>query len=454
MTQAESNTPAFSSESKDPLSHIPGDYGMPILGSTLQILKDPHRYGREMHAKYGPVYRGNSFFRNSVQLVGADANQLVLQDRDQLFSSAKGWEPFIGELFTNGLMIRDFSDHKYHRRIMQAAFKKPALSSYVSRMNPVIEQGIKSWKNDSAFHFCPSIKTLTLDVAANVFLGMALGPEADKVSKAFVDCVKAAAAVIRAPIPGLNYWRGLRGRAFLIEFLADLIPQKRASQDTDMFSQLCRATSEDGEQYRDDEIIDHMIFLMMAAHDTTTSALSTLVFALAKNPELQQRLREQCQHLPAQLSFDDLAQLEEMEWCLKEALRIMPPVPSIPRVCTRSFEIGGYHIPAGTQVGVSPGFTHRMEEYWEDPEGFDHLRFSQQRMEHKKHAFQWVPWGGGAHMCLGMHFADLLTKVFLVNFLRQYEVSVGTDYEIDYQILPIPTPKDGLPMSLTPIAAD
>src|SRR3546814_4254367 len=103
--------------------------------------------------------------------------------------------------------------------------------------------------------------------------------------------------------------------------------------------------------------------LMMAAHDTVTSSLTTLVWELARHPEWQDRLREEMLSVaPAGegVGHNSLGELEMTEWAFKESLRLVPPVPTFPRRALRDFEFGGYRIPAGTSVGVSPA---RSEEH-------------------------------------------------------------------------------------------
>lgn len=121
--------------------------------------------------------------------------------------------------------------------------------------------------------------------AAQLFLGMPLGPEAQAVNTAFTDLVAASMAILKAPIPGGAFRRGVQGRAHLETLLRTQISSRQASDATDMFSQLCRAQDDEGRRFSDQEIIDHMIFLMMAAHDTLTSSLSTLIYHLAKSPQ-------------------------------------------------------------------------------------------------------------------------------------------------------------------------
>ena len=440
-------------KANDNLDDLPGTYGWPIIGQTFKFLRSPRASQNEMHEKYGNVVKSSALFQRSVILLGPEANELVMIDKDKNFSSRLGWHFFLDQLFHNGLMLRDFEDHRAHRRVMNTAFKPQALKNYMDSMNPVIETEIKSWASIADFHFYDGIKELTLSVAAVVFVGMELGEEADKVNQAFIDTVAASLAIVRIPVPGLALWRGLKGRKFLIEFFSGMIAEKRQSDGEDMFSQFCRSQNEEGEYYSDEDIVDHMIFLMMAAHDTTTSALTTMVYALGKHPQWQVKAREECLALYQEtgnqhLAYEDQDKLELVEWIFKEALRMYTPVPSIPRRALRTFEFQGHTIPANTSVVVSPSFTHYMPEIWANPEAFEPDRFSPQRAEDKQHAFAWVPFNKGAHMCIGLHFAYMQVKAVMYQMLREYEYALPDNYVLNMLEVPIPKPKDRLPMTL------
>jgi len=134
----------------------------------------------------------------------------------------------------------------------------------------------------------------------------------------------------------------------------------------------------------------------------------------------------------------------------KEALRFIPPVPSIPRRALREFEYGGYTIPAGTQVGINIHMVHHQEEHWPDPMRFDPMRFSPEQVK-ARHKYAWVPFGGGAHMCLGLHFAYMQVKILLAHVLTRYEVQIAEGYEPEWQPWPIPKPKDGLKVTFKPL---
>ena len=248
--------------------------------------------------------------------------------------------------------------------------------------------------------------------------------------------------------------RGVKGRARIVAYFSEQIPIRRAKGGEDLFSQLCRATHEDGALLSTQDIIDHMSFLMMAAHDTLTSSLTSFVAALAANPQWQRKLRDEVNALgvavDAPTTSENLEAMPLNEMAFKEAMRMKPPVPSLPRRATRDFNFSGYAIPAGTLVGINPLFTHHMPQIWPDPETFDPMRFTDEA-QRARHRFAWVPFGGGAHMCLGLHFAYMQAKCFARHFLQNLSVSLQPGTKPDWQMWPIPKPKDGLRVTLTPV---
>ena len=436
------------------IDYVPGRDGWPVLGTTLEQLKDPNGFTKRMVAEFGPVYRTNSFGGRFVQLIGPEANELVLFDRDKIFSSEQGWGPVLNLVFPRGLMLMDFEKHRADRRTLSVAFKPEPMKLYADALNKGIAARVTEWSGKT-FAFYPAIKQLTLDLAAVSFLGIPWGPEARRINKAFVDMVQASIGIVRIPLPGTAMGRGVAGRKFLLDYFGREVPKRRVSDGQDMFSQICRATKEDGTLLSDDEIVDHMNFLMMAAHDTITSSATSMTMLLARHPEWQDKLRAEMLGLginDEDLPYDRLGDLVLTDYAFKEALRMIPPVPSIPRRAIKPFSFGGYDFPAGTYVGIQPAYTHMMKDYWPDPETFDPLRFEPEQVK-ARHKYAWVPFGGGAHMCLGLHFAYMQIKILMWHMLRTHRIETGEGSGSKWQAWPIPKPRDGLPVTLIPLDA-
>ena len=115
-------------------------------------------FARELHNQFGNVIRANALFQRFVVLLGPDANEFVMTDKEKNFSSRLGWHNILGRLFNNGLMLRDFEDHRAHRRVMNTAFKPAALANYMEKMNPVIKADIEQWDAIPDFKFYHGIK--------------------------------------------------------------------------------------------------------------------------------------------------------------------------------------------------------------------------------------------------------------------------------------------------------
>jgi cytochrome P450 len=213
---------------RDALGHLPGEDGWPLVGHAIEFIRDSRGMTRRFHERYGTMYRTRFGRLVAVVLLGEDALELVLRDRDQAFSSELGWSYNLGRLFGGGLMLRDFDEHRLHRRIMQTAFRKAALAAYLDAMNARFAEALPRWKGVEDFRFYPAIKKLTLDNAAGIFLGAELGAEADAVNAAFVDMLAASLAIVRVPVPGLSLHRGLRARTFLERYLAERIAARLA----------------------------------------------------------------------------------------------------------------------------------------------------------------------------------------------------------------------------------
>jgi len=280
------------------VAHIPGSDGWPFIGNTLELLADPKGEVECFARKYGSVYRSYTFGGRTISLLGPDANEFVLLDHARLFSSTHGWGRILERLFPRGLMLLDFDEHRLHRKALSTAFKTGPMKSYLQSLNSGISARIARWMKDSPdLRFYPAIKQLTLDLAGVSFLGAQIGPDIEATKQAYIDMIAAALAVVRSPIPGTQMYRGVKARQFMIDYFHRQIAARRVGDGADLFTQLCKATTDDGALLSPQEIADHMNFLMMAAHDTLASSLSAFVYFLTVHPHWQRSLREEVQAL-------------------------------------------------------------------------------------------------------------------------------------------------------------
>ncbi len=427
------------------LEPVMGEFGVPWIGAAINAMTDQLRWGRRHVDKYGEISWAGLFGRRVVAAIGPDATREVLIDRDKNYS-VKGFGFLIGPFFDGGLLLRDFDDHRYHRRILQQAFTRGRLAGYLELTTPAILDGLRHWEPDPAFPLYDRGKQLLLELATTVFVGADLGPEADRLTRAFEDAVRGGQAIVRHDVPGGRWRRGLRGRRILQDYFRAALPGKRAAETADLFSVLCHARSEDGDRLTDDEVIDHMIFVLMAAHDTSTNALSMMGYFLARHPQWQERLRAESVALGKDtLEYADIAGMTGLELVFKETLRLTAPVGQELRETVRDTALCGKYIPAGTLVNVNPYLTMRSLP-WNDPDRFDPERHAGEDGAANRFAF--APFGGGAHQCLGQHFARMTVFAIMHRLLLDHSWSVAPGYTVSTSWGTGPTPDDGLPIRL------
>jgi cytochrome P450 len=432
------------------LAHLPGVASFGPFDSTLAILRDPRGFYEAGWRRYGAVFTSSFLGARGVQLLGPEANELVLFDRAGAFSARLGWRPYLDRLFPRGIMLMDFEEHRLHRRALSVAFKSNAMRAYFQRLDLGVAAALDGWRDVSDERLVyPAMKRMTLKLATQTFLGMKPGPEADAVNKAFVAEVAASIGWVRAPLPFTALGRGVRARAWLVEHLAGLVRQRRDGDGEDLLSELCRTRLDDGRLLTDAEIADHMNFMMMAAHDTLASSLTSFVYMLAAHPEWQARLREEAAGLglarDEPTPFDELERLKLTEMAFKETLRMVPPLAVWPRRAIREVTFKGVVIPAGAQVAVASIHTHYMPEHWPDPDRFDPMRFTDEA-ERARHRFAFIPFGGGSHMCLGLHYAMMQARSFARHLTQRFEFKLTPGYQPAWNMLPIAKPKGGLPV--------
>jgi cytochrome P450 len=432
-------------------SVLRADRRLPWFGRIFEYAKDPVGLMRHQWETYGPVAPFNILGEVSVMVLGPDACGEVLQNRDKAFANEPGWAKIVGPFFHRGLMLIDFEDHHAHRRIMQEAFTRPRLEAYARRMQPAIAKGMAGWGDGQVFKSYWRTKQLTLDIAADIFMGGASDTtraEMDQVNKAFIDCVQAAGGIMRADVPLTRWGRAYRGRQVLEEFLQHYLPAKRATATDDIFSVLAHIETDDGERFNDQDIINHMIFLMMAAHDTTTITTTTMLQYLGQHPQWQERCRQESLALGPEPTMAELEGMESLDLVMKESLRLRAPVPVLMRHTVRDTAVQGVRIPAGKDVAVAVQFSHLMEKYWTNPTAFDPERFAEPRREDRSHRFAWEPFGGGVHKCIGLYFAGLEVKSIMHRLLRTYHWDIPPGYQPPMDNHSLPFPKDGLPVTL------
>jgi cytochrome P450 len=194
---------------------------------------------------------------------------------------------------------------------------------------------------------------------------------------------------------------------------------------------IVHARSEDGQPLRDQQILAHINILLVAGHETTTILSTWVLYLLATLPEHCQCLQAELDAVApggfAPLTVETLRRLKRLDWLIKEAARLYPPVLNVPRVATSDFTFDGYLIPAGSRIRLALGASHLLPHVFADPQRFDPDRFAPPREEDHRTPYGFVPFGGGSRICIGMNFALIEIKALAAYVLRHYQLeAVGS----------------------------
>ena len=434
------------------LQHIPGDEGWPLIGLLPRYFYHLDTLVMHTQRRFGNVVRTRIPGNVGLFVFGADNYQRIFLDREQLFSARHGYQSSLGHLFTEALLLQDYEDHRFRRRLMQSAFKTHSLRQYPAQMNPIIADELADWSRPSGMTIHARLKNLLLKISARTFFGIAAdNTDTLQLSRNFTDLVEAMLALLRWDLPGFRYHRGLRSRRALEQYFNGLIPQRRHGDGQDMLSHMCRETDDRGEPFSDEEITNQAIFLLFAAHDTTTSLLNNLLLHLARDETLQESLRGQSRALNTDYpAFDELDGLSGLDHCIDECLRLYPPAPISVRSTLRDCAIEGYPVPAGTTLYLPMLFNQRDPQFWRQPHRFDPDRFAPGREEHKQHPFAYHPFGGGAHKCIGMHFARMMAKCVMHQLLLRQRITLPAGHRSRILWIPLPRPAK-LPLRFAPL---
>ncbi len=431
------------------LDHIPGDDGLPIMGHGLAFYFDTFRLIREKAARYGPVFRINYLGERWVFVGAPDGAREVLIDSKWNFSNRLGWNKLLGKLLAGGLLLRDFDDHQHRRRILEQVFRHEALAHYLTTAIKHFGAGVDRWSVGKPFAFLPAMRELNVKLAAQILLGDPPGADADRLYESMATFAPAASAFIKKEVPGLSFWRGMQGRRFERLSLTPRIAERRGSYSGDMLTQLCNATDEDGRPVSDQDIADQVSLVLLAADEAMTCGLTSVIWMLTCYPEWQEKLRQESREVGAEtFDYTETERLPLTSCFVRETFRRYPPVPVILRRSIGGCTILGWEIPPNTQIVICPVLLHHHADYWTEPEHFDPERFLDARAEDARHSHSFIPFGGGAHRCIGMHLALLEIKAFLLQLLSRYRIRLKPKERVKMTMVPFTRPKGGLPVIL------
>ena len=316
------------------------------------------------------------------------------------------------------------------RRLSQPAFHRTRIAGYAEIMVREAEHMMSGWRDGDELDIHREMMETTLAIATRTLFGVDLGPKMPVIADALDAFIRQNAGVsvwqLILKLPTRKRWRYLRGVRALDEIVYGIIAERRASgMGDDLLSDLLRAQDTDGSFMTDRQLRDEVMTMLLAGHETTALALSWAWFLLASHPETQARLQDEVDRVLGgrQPTASDVPQLVYINNVVKETMRLYPPAWVITRMAAEQVKVGGYVVPAGSNVIVSPWVMHRDARFFPQPELFDPERWSPDR-EQPASKFAYFPFGGGPRSCIGNSFALMEAAILLAVVAQRFQITL------------------------------
>jgi long-subunit acyl-CoA synthetase (AMP-forming)/cytochrome P450 len=363
------------------------------------------------------------------------------------------------------LALSSGEEWRHRRRLMQPLFRPPRLARLAPKMTRASAELVERWRGAAArgepVDVAAEMAKLTLDILIDALLGDEAGQGGRlrrAVAAAFDYFNARARGRTRLPalVPTPRNLRLLRALAELKAAVTETVAERRgaANPEDDLLSMLIAARDEQTGAVMDDEQLkDELMMLLVMGHMTTAMAITWIWHLLARHPEVDERVRAEMAAVTGGRPPEprDVAELGYTRRVIDEALRLYPPSWSLSRRAIAEDEIGGYRIPAGALVVMSPWVTHRRPELWESPERFDPDRFLPERAAARPR-FAYYPFGGGPRVCIARDLAMLELPLILGTVGQAYRLRGVPGRRVVPQPGIVLQPRGGLPMRLEPAA--
>jgi cytochrome P450 len=434
----------------------PGPKGHPVMGMLGPIRRDPlgtlmeifERYGDTVRIRLGPI--------RSTVVYHPDGVKHVLQEQVKNYTKDHVSYDIVRWIAGDGLLTSRGETWLRQRRLAQPAFHRQRIAAMGELMIRRSEETLAEWEaiagSGRSIDVGDAMMRLALRIVGDALFGADVDAQADTISRNFHTLSDQVVTRFRSfnLIPPVlprrrdQEWR--QAKAALDQVIYAMIAERRRSGEDrgDLFSMLMLAEDEEtGERMNDKQLRDELLTMLVAGHETTATALTWAWGLLDRNPEAATRLHAELDAVlggpgvsPAErraLTPADLPQLAYTRMVIDETLRLYPPIYIFSRAVKQADTVGGYAIPKGSSVDVSPYITHRHPAFWPDPERFDPERFTPERVA-ARHKYAYFPFSTGPRICIGNNFALMEATLALATLASRLRLRLATP------ALPAPEP--------------
>ncbi len=425
----------------------PGPRGHPVLGNTLGFKNDIIGTLMAGFRDYGDLvkFRGVGPLFPIYLYAHPDYAMQALKDKAENYPRTplvrSKWRMVVGD----GLICIEGDFWRTQRKLAQPSFDPKLLQSFDRLVADETEQMLEHWdgfaERGESFDVAREMVHLALANVGGAMFGAAWRDEALVMADAVEFTIGYAYKLLTQPVvlpenvPTPANRRFQEARRTLERIMERIIASRRGldEQPKDLLGALLSARDEEtGRGLTEYQVRSHLMTFMFGGHETVAVGLAWTWWLLSKHPEVLRKVQAEVDEKlnGERPTFENTRQLEYLTRMINESLRVCPPVWLMSRMPTADDEVGGYHIPAGSQVLISSYVSHRHPDVWDNPEGFDPDRWLPERVaERPKHA--WFPFSGGPHQCIGGYFGLMEMQIVIAMVLQRYELELFPGHKVE-----------------------
>ncbi len=387
--------------------------------------------------------------------------QHVLKTNAENYQKSEIQVKRMGHFLGKGLLTTHGEAWRTQRRLIQKGFDRKQLDALSSIMQDSLADSLRDFDSrirSGPVDIYPHLMKITFAMVARSLFGARLrDDDIDLVSHAIGTVQE---FIVRQTLqPYLNPWFAVSGQLRRHEemriradsvLLAYIRKRRHEPPGHDLLQTLMDARYSDGEGMSDELVLSESMQLLVAGHETSSNALSWILYLLSSRPDCLERIRQEFDSVLGEspLCQGDVPKFEFTVQVIHEALRLYPPFWMIDRMAVEDDRTGDVVIPRRSMVIVYVFGAHHAPRYWENPENFDPERFTKAN-EKQRTPFTFLPFGGGPRACIGSSYAMLQILMILSDLLRRYDFQLAPGQNIEARPMVILRPKYGIRMTFT-----
>jgi cytochrome P450 len=438
----------------------PGPRGRLLSGVLPEVRRDVLGFLSETARRYGDVVRYRLGPLTSFLITHPDGVRHVLQENVANYTKDHFSYSLARRVVGNGLLTSEGRFWLRQRRLAQPAFHRQRIAAMAGQMVRATSRMLERWAphahRGEPLGVMEEMMRLTLAIVGEALFGTELGAQATSVGQSFNVLSEQIATRFRTfrvlpPVLPFGQDRAFRAatRALDAAVFHIIAERRKQGEDTgDLLSMFMLARDEEtGEQMDDRQLRGEVLTMLVAGHETTATTLGWVWGLLERHPQVEARLHEEVDtvlggRLP---TLEDVPRLSYTRMVVEEALRLYPPVYVFSRKVQKEDVIGGFRIPAGASVDLSPWVTHRHPAIWERPDDFLPERFTPEQAAHRPR-YAWFPFSGGPRQCIGNSFAMMEAQLIIATVAQRFRLRSAPGHRLTPEPLITLRPGGGLPM--------